>query len=160
MKEIRESKFGKITYEESFWSGKKTITIGDITLTNISKTEFEYEQNGEKVKVELIGNFFKGISLKINEEIIEITSKTKWYEATLAIIPFVFVVIWGSIPALCSFFPVVGGAIGGAISALGGILILNYMKKTPNVLYKVLIGIAGFIATVLVCFLIALLFIA
>lgn len=156
MKEIKESKFGKIIYEESFWTGKKTITIGEIVLTNVSKTEFEYEENGEKVKVELIGNFFKGISLKIKEEFVEITSKTKWYETTFAILPFIFDIIWGNVPVLCSIFPVVGGAIGGAITALGGILILNYIKQTSKVKYKILIGIGGFVATILVCFLIAL----
>lgn len=156
MKEIKESKFGKIIYEEGFWSGKKTITIGDTILTNVSKTEFEYEENGEKVKVELIGNFFTGISLKIKEEIVEITPKTKWYETTFAILPFIFDMIWGNVPALCSIFPIVGGAIGGAMTALGGILILNYIKKTSLVKYKILIGIGGFVATILACFLIAL----
>ena len=42
----------------------------------------------------------------------------KWYEYILALIIPIFVLTWGNSVYLCSIFPIVGGAIGGAISAL------------------------------------------
>ena len=41
-KEINHSEFGKIVYEESFWSVKKKITINGKPLIKISKTSYKY----------------------------------------------------------------------------------------------------------------------
>ena len=41
----------------------------------------------------------------------------KWYEMALSILIFVFYLIWGTVPALCLIFPVIGGGLGGLLYA-------------------------------------------
>lgn len=81
----------------------------------------------------------------------------KWYEYILALIIPIFVIIWGSSAYLCSIFPIVGGLIGGAISAPAMIfsaVVMRQVKKKP--IFKILIGLGFFAAAVLICYLIAL----
>ena len=67
--------------------------------------------------------------------------KGKWYEYVLAVLPFLLVIIWGSSVQLCSIIPVLGGAIGGAISGGMGALSFNVMKKQNNPIMKIVIGV-------------------
>ena len=55
--------------------------------------------------------------------------------------------MWGNSVELCKIIPVVGGAIGGAISGVISVLALVFSKRTKNILYKVLIGLAGLVVT-------------
>ena len=61
----------------------------------------------------------------------------------------------GKLVYLCSIFPIVGGAIGGAISALAMIFSAVVMRKVSKPIFKILIGLGFFVATVLVCNLLA-----
>lgn len=141
--EVMHHKYGKIVYEESSLSGNKNIYFNDVQLKKVSKTTFEAVIDDEELVVYVKGNTFTGLSLKINGELIEIIPQTKWYEYVMCLIPFILVMIWGNVIALCQIIPVVGGAIGGAISGLCSILSLFFAKKTNNVLFKVLIFIAA-----------------
>ncbi len=150
MKQVLENeKHGNIVYEESFWTGKKSITINDVPLTKKSKNEFE-TQDGKAIKV--VGGFFQGACLNIDGESIRVTPKIKWYEIVLAVIPFVLIMIWGNSVALCKIVPVVGGAIGGFISALFSCCGLFLMKSSNKIWLKILIGLAAIAVTFLVCF--------
>ena len=103
------------------------------------------------------GSYLGGAKLLINNETIEIVPKPKWYEIFLSVLPFVFLMVWGNNVALCAIFPVVGGAIGGALGGLGVVFSLLYMKKAKALIYKILIGLGTFVATVLAAFVMALL---
>jgi len=66
------------------------------------------------------------------------------------------VLIWSNSTALATaFFPIVGGAIGGAISGLTACLCIMLMKNTKKIWLKLLIWAGLLFATVLVCYLIA-----
>ena len=67
----------------------------------------------------------------------------------------VMVLIWGNSPALCEIFPIVSGAIGGAVAGGMGVVSIYLMKTTKKFLYKILIGLGVFVATLLICFVIA-----
>jgi hypothetical protein len=153
MKEfVQHPVLGEIVYDESIWTGKKTLTVNGETAKTISKNIFEV--NGKTLTIS--GSILTGIKLFTDDETIEISPKPKWYEIALAILPFVFLMTWGNSPALCAIFPVVGGAIGGALGGLSGVISLLFMKKEESPAKKVLIGVIALVATVLVAFLLAL----
>ncbi len=146
---------GKIVYDENFWSGKKSLTVNDIPAKKVSKNEFLINEEKAVIK----GNFFVGISLLLQNETIQILQKPKIYEVVLAILPIIFLLIWGNSVALCSIFPVVGGAIGGFIGGMFGVLSLVFMANTKKPLVKISIGLAMFASAILIAFAIAMLII-
>ncbi len=157
MKIIKEiENIGTVRYEESVWAGKKTLFVDDVKLTKKSKTTFEYVKDEVVTQFSLEGNILKGVNLVVNGAKYEILQKTAWYEYIVAFIGTVFVLIWGNVPALCEIFPVVGGAIGGLIGALGAILGIYMMRVSRKPVIRLLIGLAGSILAVLICFLIGL----
>lgn len=160
MKRIIEKEFGTLVYEESFWTGKKKIILNNQELQKIDKTTFQYlDAEGKAKNLYLTGNFINGVQARFDNQNFRITSATKWYEYTLAILGFVLMLIWSNSPDLCAIFPMVGGAIGGGISGFISFSSLVLMKSTNKALYKVLIGIGMILATALVCFLVALMII-
>ena len=156
MKEfVQHPIYGEIVYNESIWTGKKTLTINGVNAKQVSKKEFTVE--GKKVVI--IGNSLIGVKVHIDNDTVEVSPKPKWYEIVFAVLPFIFLLTWGNSAVLCSVFPVVGGAIGGALGAIGSMTSLLFMKKSKSLLPKLLIGIGTFVGTVLIAFLLALLMI-
>ena len=156
MKEyIQHPIYGEIVYNESFWTGKKALTINGVDAQPVSKKEFTAEGR----RLVITGSSLMGLKLQIDNDIVEISSKPKWYEIALAFLPLIFLLTWGNSAALCSVFPVVGGAIGGALGGIGSITSLLLMKKAKSLLTKTLIGIGAFAVTVLIAFVLALLMI-
>ena len=143
--------YGIITYDEGFWTGKKTLTVNGVDAQSISKKE--YMINGKKALLK--GNYFTGINLYIEGEPVRLSPKPKWYEIFFAIFPLVFLLTWGNSASLCAIFPVVGGAIGGALGGIGAVMSLFFMKKQKTLLAKVLMGIGVAAATVFVAFILA-----
>lgn len=94
-------------------------------------------------------------TLLIDGEEYAVIAKTKWYEYILAVFPFVFVLVWGSIPASVDIFPVVGGAIGGLISGAMAVVSLASMKKTNKVTMKIVIGLVFVVITLLITHIVA-----
>ena len=152
MKEtLQHPVYGEIVYNESAWSGKKTLTVNGVPAQKVSKKVFLIDGKQAVIK----GNELTGVSLLMEGETIEVSPKAKWYEFVLAILPFVFLLVWGNNVALCSIFPVVGGAIGGALGGLGLVLSLLFMKKSKSLVSKLAIGIATFIITIVVAYILA-----
>ena len=152
-KQFNSPKFGEINYEENVWTGKKTVTINGVKLTNVKKTTFIYNYNDTSVEVKVSGNIYAGCFLTIQDESYEICAKTAWawYEYVLSILPFILILIWGNSVALCQIIPVIGGAIGGAISGVFSIVSLSVMKSIKQPLFKVLVGFIFLLATFIVC---------
>ncbi len=142
---IQHPVYGDILYTESAWTGKKSLIFNGIPAQSISKKEFMLDD----IKINLKGNYFLGVSISINGEIIELVAKPKWYEIILSVLPVIFIIVWGNNPALCFIFPVVGGAIGGGFGAVVSMLSIYLMKKVTKPIHKILIGIGMFIASVL-----------
>lgn len=151
IREIDSTKFGKIVYEESFWSGKKRVTINGIKLKKVSKTTYTGIVNEQVVKVTIMGNFLRGCYLYVDDEYYLISEAAAWYEYVLGMLPLLLVIIWGNSVTLCSIIPVVGGAIGGAIAGLASAISLFVMKKMPNFLLKIAVGLGVLIATFAIC---------
>lgn len=140
MKEtIQHEKYGEIVYDENFWTGRKSLSMGGVPLTKISKKDFQTE-SGSIGTVK--GSFLFGASLYIEGETIRLTPTVQWYEIVLAILPFILIMVWGNTVALCKIVPVVGGALGGGLSGLFSILSLFTMRSVKPIWAKILIGIA------------------
>ena len=149
---IQHPVYGKIIYTEGSWTGKKDLIVPGHDVHQVSKRSFLVDGKSALI----VGNFLSGAKLCIDGETIELSVKLKWYEVVIAILPLIFMWTWGNSAALCSIFPVVGGAIGGIIGAIGWIVALLVMKKSVNPFYKIITGFGVAIATVLVSFLLAL----
>ena len=153
MKElVRHQVYGDIVYEESFWTGKKTLTVNGTDAQHVSKKEFMID--GKKAIIK--GSYLTGIYLCVEGDTIELSPKPKWYEIVIAILPLIFLLTWGNSVALCSIFPVVGGAIGGALGAIGAMMSLLLMKKSKSLMSKLLIGICACAVTILIAYALAL----
>lgn len=135
---LQHEKYGEIVYEENFWTGKKSIAINGVSLTKVTKKEY---QMSDGTTVTITGNFLQGASLIIDSEIIRLTPKWKWYEMILFVLPFALIMVWGNVVELCKIVPVVGGAIGGAISGLTSFIGLFLMRSVKPWWLKVLIGL-------------------
>lgn len=156
MKEVIKLEDGSnLTYEESFWTSKKNIYIDNVETKKISKTEFKYGENLEKT-VLIKGNFLKGVQVVVNEKEYEVSPKTVWYQYIIFLIPIIFIITWGAVPQFLAIFPVVGGAIGGLISALFSVFGLILGKKIKNKAISLVVQIAFSALAILVCYLIGL----
>ncbi|MBR2376317.1 MAG: hypothetical protein IKA85_00875 [Clostridia bacterium] len=147
--------YGNIVYDENFWSGKKSIFVNGNFAKRLTKKDFIVDGKSAILK----GNFLTGATLQIEGETIVLCEKPKIYEFILALLPFIFILTWGNSPTLCLIFPVIGGAIGGALGALAFFTSLILMKKTKSPLYKIIIGAVTFIVTVLIAFILAIAFV-
>mgnify|MGYP004469317367 CR=1 FL=1 len=157
MKEIiKNETLGEIVYEEKL-SGKKFLTIDGTPIAEVQKNTFKLGTGEYAI---LSGSYFTGVKLKIGNETIVLSKPLKWYEWIFPAFTVIFALIWGNVPQLCMIFPIVGGAIGGGVSMAGAIVSALCIKKADGVLSKLLIGVGGFFLTILVLFLLALLFIA
>lgn len=154
MKEIiKDEKYGEVIYNENAWTGKKDLSISNKALEKVDRSTFKME-DGKEVK--LSGNYFSGVKLNIDSDTIVLSQGLKWYEYVLSSLPFILILIWGNSVALCEIVPIVGGFVGGLISAVFSFLNLIILKRLKNIWLKVLISVVTLGLTFLVCFLIAL----
>ena len=154
---INVPEYGLIGFEESAWTGRKTLLQNGKECAKLGKNKFVLE-NGETA--EGTGNFLRGAALYIHGKQHQLTPAAKWYEYMLAALPLLFNLIWGNVVALFEIFPVVGGAIGGAIGGVCLVLSLVLMRKTNKWWAKILIGLAAFAVSVLISYGVALLFLS
>ncbi len=147
---------GTVRYEENAWTGKKSLFLDGVKLTKLSKTKFEYVKDETVTQFLIDGNILRGVSLIVNGVKYELIQKIAWYEYIASFIGFLFILVWGNVPALCKIFPVVDGAIGGLFGALGAVLGILMMRLSKKPVIRILIGLAGSVIAVLICFLIGL----
>ena len=153
---VSHSIYGNITYEENFWSGKRVLLFGDVELTRKKKNIYVFQNGENEVEVKVKGGYLGGVKLLVAGEEIVITPAPKWYEIACSVFIFVFVCVWSNSEALVSVFPIVGGAIGGGISGVGLVASLLFMKKAKTIGGKLLAWLITLVATLLICFVIAL----
>lgn len=159
MKKEVVSEFGSIIYEENFWTGKRKITIDGIELEKIDKKAYSFTnvdpetEKPQNLVVKINGALFSGVTLTIKDKTITVIDKTTILDYIIFVLPIVFVIIWGNSPKLCLMLPIVGGAIGGAVSALFASLGIYY-SKIINKKYKLLASLGFSLLGIVVCILI------
>lgn len=155
---VNHEKYGEFVYEESNFLGKVSLTLNGNELTKMDKKSFQLFVNDEPPKtVNVKGSLLMGATLEIENETVTVTEKPKWYEIVLALIPFLLVLVWGNSVSLCEIVPVVGGLIGGAISALLAFSCFVVMRNIRSVVLKILVAVIFTALSFLICWFIALL---
>ena len=99
------------------------------------------------------------MKLVIGGETIALVPAATWYEIVCSVLIFAFVLVWGNSVALCSIFPIVGGALGGAVSGAMAIVNLYVMKSVKNIWVKLGLWLGFLVATLAICFVLAVVFI-
>lgn len=160
---VNHPTYGQIAYEESAWTGKKTLTVNGTAAKKIAKNT--YSLNGTEIRLK--GGYLSKATMFINNEAITLVEASKWYELFLSVLSIVFVVIWGNSTTLCKIFPIPGSAIGyrlgggytytlvlgcvaGAICGVAIVLSLIFMKKAKKPMNKILIGLGFDVAAILI----------
>lgn len=131
----------QLDYEESFWTGKRTIVYDGVTLTKVKRNLFEYKKDDITETFEVIGNQLYGVSIKMFGKTVEVTRKIKWYEIVMSIFVFVPCVLFG--------------AVGGAIGGLTGFTNLTIIRLVDNIWLKILISIGFACVSLLASYLLA-----
>ncbi len=154
------STYGKVVYEESFWTGKKQIYIQGQALTKTGKNAFEYNTEDGVKTVLVIGGAMQGAKLSIDGQAITLFQAPKWYEIALSALILAAVIVWSNSLALCSIFPIVGGALGGAVAGVMMFACIMLMRSCKSIPLKLAIWLGMLVGTFLICFLLALAFLS
>lgn len=157
---VENTAWGTFIYTESFWTGKKELYLNQNPLQKINKNTFCLNKDGKNITFFIKGNFITGVKLIADQQEILLSAPTKWYEYVCSILILSFVTIWGNNVALCSIFPIVGGAIGGGISGAMTFVNLISMKAIKKWWLKLLVWLGVFALTVFILFLIAIMFLS
>ena len=64
---VHDEQYGEIVLEESFWTGKKQLTIGNIKPEKLSKNTFSFNDGEKFVSVTLKGNSMPGVKMIVGE---------------------------------------------------------------------------------------------
>ena len=140
------------TYEESFWTGKKKLSMNGVPLTPVSRREFRYlDQGGAERRISVKGNFLGGITLLYEGGSVELL-KNKWYEWVLIFVPLLGFLVG-----------IFGGAIGGGLSAvfclgaafINATILRSKLNLVLKILFTVLVAVGMNVAWFLILGLIA-----
>ena len=102
---VNHETYGEIVYDENFWTGKKTISINGVVLQKISKKDFSYTTETGTQTVSVKGNFLSGVKLNVANQTIVISDSAKWYEYVLAVLGFVFILVWAQALNFAKYSP-------------------------------------------------------
>ena len=146
--------YGEIRLEESFWTSKKSITINGVALKQIGKMRrgqctYEYETAEGTKQVTAKGAFTSGITLTIDGETIQMDKGAAWYEIGACALMWIVMLVWGIVPNLYAIWPVLGGALGGALHAILALTAMLGMKSTKNIALKFAIWLGVFIGSMI-----------
>ena len=153
---IQHEKYGEIVYEENFWTGKKSITVGGVPLLKEYKNCYAYQCGEQSVHVTVKGSAYFGASLLIGGDMVTITPKPAWYEFLAVALGFGTVMAWGNNVALCSIVPIVGGAIGGAVCGFMAPLTIGLLRSVRGIGKKIALALGMALAAFAINFLLAL----
>jgi hypothetical protein len=146
--------YGEIRLEEGFWTSKKLVSINGVALKQIGKMRrgqctYEYETEEGTKQVTSKGTFTSGITLTIDGETIVMDKGAAWYEIAACALMWIVMLVWGIVPNLYAIWPVLGGALGGALHAILALTAMLGMKSTKNIALKFAIWIGVFIGSMI-----------
>lgn len=152
---IHHDVYGDISYDESVWTGKKTITINGIVLVKQKKDVYLFDDGQTQTYVQVKGSLLTGVKVVFGSDAVQVLRAPAWYETVCSVLIFMLVAVWGNTPALCAIVPIVGGAIGGAISGAMAVVNLMIMRNTKSVGAKLGIFVGFLVGTFVMCYAIA-----
>ncbi len=167
MKVTIDTKIGLLTYDESFFSGKKVISIEGKEARKISKTKYVITKTiqnetgdyvDKEIEIYLSGSVMSGVKIYIDDDSYQVLPKPIWFEIVIPILFAVITIIWGNVSSLVKILPLVGGAVGGLVTGLVNVIGFSLSrlndKKPLKLLYLIGFGILAFLACLLIGFII------
>lgn len=139
--------YGQIDYTESFWTGGRDVSFSGKRLEKKKRNLFLYHGEEGDLECRVKGNFLYGVTLLIDGEEIRMTESCKWYEYLCAILLFSIFTVWANVPVLVDVFPIVGGALGGALAAGAAYGTLYLMRRARDTGIKLLIWLGMMLGT-------------
>ncbi|MBQ8522923.1 MAG: hypothetical protein IJ458_04640 [Clostridia bacterium] len=139
-----------LEFEESFWTGKRTIVYDGVILTKIKRSVYEYKKDDVVEKFTIKGNQLIGITINAFGQTIEVARKLTWYEIVLSLSILVACLTFGIINK-----SVIAGAFVGGIG--GGLAFTNAMivRQIDKWYLKVIISIEILVTALLLSYIVA-----
>lgn len=131
----------QLEYEESAWTGRRTIIYDGVVLTKIKHNIYEYKKESAIEKFIIKGNQLIGITVNAFGKDIEVARKLMWYEIVLSLLVIMPCLLCGAI----------GGAIGGGL----GFVNVTIIRQLNKWYIKVIVSIQFLILALLLCYIIA-----
>ena len=151
-----QTKFKELTYEENFWTGKRTITYDGIPLQKIKRGLYEFEYQGKTEKLIVKGTQLIGIKITLFGNTFQIERNITWYEFTLSILSFVACLVFIFLNHFKNAWlaTLTGGIFGGLG---GGLFVTNlYLMKRIDKLYiKIILSIEILLLAMLICYILS-----
>ncbi len=136
---LNHEKYGEITYEESFWTGKRKLFFNGQELKKVNKKNFQLDKNdGTVVNLSLFGNIMMGVKIHIDGKTIVLLAPPAWYDYIFLVFIFAFGIAWGNVPALVKILPLPGGAVGGLLCGVAAAAYLCISRIVKKPIFKVL----------------------
>lgn len=149
---IKHVGFGTLEFEESFFTGARTLRQNGSVVEKQGKKEYLLSDGERTHRCTMEGNSILGVRLVTEGgERIALTPALRWYEVVIAVAIFAVMVVWGNSVTLCSIIPVVGGAIGGGVTGACIVLGFVFSKRSDRTAIKLLIWLGILAATFLIC---------
>ncbi len=148
-----------LSFEENFWTGKRTIIYDGTPLKKTGRATFEYKKEEITEQFVVNGNQAIGTSISMFGEKIELVRKPYWYEAVLSILSFVasliIVVVGASLGMLGFGLSTLFGALCGAFGGAFAFTSITLSRKIPQVWLRILFMVEVLVLCILICLLFA-----
>jgi len=125
-----------LEFEESFWTGKRTIIYDGVVLTKIKRNIYEYRKDDIVEQFVVKGNQLIGVTINMFGQTVEILRKLLWYEIVLSLSIFVSCLIFGIVAKNVIASAFVGG-IGGGLAFTNAIIIRQIDKWYLKVIISI-----------------------
>ena len=125
-----------LEFEESFWTGKRTIIYDGVTLTKIKRNIYEYRKDDIVEQFTIKGNQLIGITVNAFGQTIEVERKLTWHEITLSLAIFTACLILGIVAKSVLASAFVGG-IGGGLAFTNAIIVRQIDKWYLKVIISI-----------------------
>ncbi len=157
---VEHSVYGIITYEESIWTGSRTLYVNGQALEKQSRNTFVLVRDKQTTYFTLKGSYLSGLKLTVDNQTFPIIAGPKWYEVLIVVTMALLYLVWANVPTLVVHLPVIGGAVGGAICGGVSIFSLYLMKLQQNPGMKILIGLSMGVLTFAITYAVGMLFLS
>lgn len=140
-----------LEFEESFWTGKRTIIYDGVVLTKIKRSVYEYKKDDVVEKFTIKGNQLIGITINMFGKTLEVERKLTWYEIVLSLSILVACLTFGIITKSVIAGAFVGG-IGGGLAFTNAIIIRQIDKWYLKVIVSLqLLAISLLLSYIIAC---------
>ena len=97
---VEHSVYGIITYEESIWTGSRTLYVNGQALEKQSRNTFVLVRDKQTTYFTLKGSYLSGLKLTVDNQTFPIIAGPKWYEVLIVVTMALLYLVWANVPTL------------------------------------------------------------